>query len=130
MRENHRDVGEVQGWGGDAEDGSGGLRRANGDAVEGYTESDGKPDGVDGGLGILVHLCKCAVFYGMVNYCPSCSVRAQLAHLENGSASSRANAYAIRVFASMAEHPVKNWTRIVNPTITVPPVLPPALRKI
>lgn len=32
--------------------------------------------------------------------------------------------------ASMAEQPVKNWTRIANPHIIVPPLFPPALRKI
>lgn len=51
-------------------------------------------------------------------------------YLENGTASSRANAYAMRVSANMAEQPVKNCTRIANPHITVPPVWPPAFRKI
>lgn len=49
---------------------------------------------------------------------------------ENGRASSREKAYAILVSASIAEHPVKNWTRIANAHMTVPPVLPPALRNI
>lgn len=49
---------------------------------------------------------------------------------ENGRASSRAKAYAIRVSASMAEQPVKNWTRMANPHMIVPPVFPPAFRKI
>ena len=30
----------------------------------------------------------------------------------------------------MAEQPVKNWTRIASPHMIVPPVFPPALRKI
>jgi hypothetical protein len=51
-------------------------------------------------------------------------------YLEKGKASSRANAYAILVSANMAEQPVKNWTRITKNHITVPPVRPPALRKI
>lgn len=50
--------------------------------------------------------------------------------MENGSASSRAKAYAILVSASIAEQPVKNWTRMANAHITVPPFFPPALRKI
>ena len=53
-----------------------------------------------------------------------------LAYLENGRASSRANAYAILVSANIAEQPVKNWTSITQNHITVAPVLPPALRKI
>lgn len=52
------------------------------------------------------------------------------AYDENGRASSRANAYAIRVSASMAEHPVNSWTRTARPHMIMPPVLPPALRKI
>lgn len=63
MGQDHRHVGEVEGWRGDTEDGCGGLRGANGDAVEGYTEGDGEPDGVDGGVGVLVHLCKSAFFF-------------------------------------------------------------------
>lgn len=30
----------------------------------------------------------------------------------------------------MAEQPVKNWTSVANPHMIVPPVFPPALRKI
>jgi hypothetical protein len=51
-------------------------------------------------------------------------------YLENGSAPSREKAYAILVSASIAEHPVKNCTKITKNHITVPPVLPPALRNI
>jgi hypothetical protein len=36
----------------------------------------------------------------------------------------------MRVSANIAEQPVKNWTRITKNHITVPPVLPPAFRKI
>jgi hypothetical protein len=50
--------------------------------------------------------------------------------LENGRAPSREKAYAILVSASIAEHPVKNCTKITKNHITVPPVLPPALRNI
>ena len=50
--------------------------------------------------------------------------------MEKGIAPSRANANPILVSASIAEHPVKNCTRIEKNHITVPPVLPPALRKI
>lgn len=49
---------------------------------------------------------------------------------EKGSALSLANAYAIRVSASIAEQPVKNWTKMANAHMAVPPVFPPALRKI
>lgn len=49
---------------------------------------------------------------------------------ENGNASSRAKAYAIRAFASMAEQPVKNWTRMTKNHMMVPPTLPPAFKKI
>lgn len=52
------------------------------------------------------------------------------AHFEKGSASSRAKANAILVSASMAEHPVKNCTRMLKANMIVPPVLPPALRNI
>jgi hypothetical protein len=52
------------------------------------------------------------------------------AYEENGRASSRAKAYAIRVSASMAEQPVKNWTKIASPHMIVPPVFPPAFRNI
>lgn len=52
------------------------------------------------------------------------------AYEENGNASSRAKAYAIRVSANMAEQPVKNCTSVASPHIIVPPVFPPALRKI
>ena len=50
--------------------------------------------------------------------------------MENGRALSRAKAKAMRVSANMAEQPVKNWTRMTKNHITVPPVLPPALRNI
>jgi hypothetical protein len=36
----------------------------------------------------------------------------------------------MRAFANMAEHPVKNCTRITKNHIAVPPARPPALRKI
>lgn len=49
---------------------------------------------------------------------------------ENGRAPSRANAYAMRVSANMAEQPVKNCTRMTKNHITLPPLWPPALRKI
>lgn len=51
-------------------------------------------------------------------------------NFEKGRAPSRANAYAIRVSASIAEQPVKNWTRMAKNHITVPPTCPPALRNI
>jgi len=51
-------------------------------------------------------------------------------YLESGRASSRANAYAMRAFASRAEHPVKNWTRMTKKNIIEPPVFPPAFRNI
>ena len=51
-------------------------------------------------------------------------------YLENGKASSRAKAYAILVFASIAEQPVKNWISITQNHITVPPLRPPAFRNI
>lgn len=54
----------------------------------------------------------------------------RISYFENGKASSRAKAYAIRVSANMAEQPVKNCTRIAKDHIIVPPVLPPASRKI
>lgn len=53
-----------------------------------------------------------------------------MAHLENGRAKSRARAKPIRVSARSAEQPVKNWTSMTKNHIIVPPVLPPALRKI
>lgn len=49
---------------------------------------------------------------------------------EKGNAASRAKAHAILEFASMAVQPVKNWTRMTKNHMTVPPVLPPAFRKI
>ena len=49
---------------------------------------------------------------------------------EKGNAASRANAQAMRALASMAEHPVKNWTSMTKNHMMVPPVLPPALKKI
>jgi len=49
---------------------------------------------------------------------------------EKGNAASRAKAQAILEFASIAEQPVKNWTRITKNHMIVPPVLPPAFRKI
>ncbi len=49
---------------------------------------------------------------------------------ENGRASSRANAYAILVSANIAEHPVKNCTRMTKHHIAVPPLTPPAFKKI
>ena len=49
---------------------------------------------------------------------------------ENGRAPSRAKAYAIRVSANIAEHPVKNWTRMTKNHIAVPPFTPPAFKKI
>jgi hypothetical protein len=61
---------------------------------------------------------------------PASTTARTAAHRENGRASSRANAYAILVSANMAEQPVKNWTKITQAHITVPPVLPPALKKI
>lgn len=52
------------------------------------------------------------------------------AYVEKGRALSRAKAKAMRVSANIAEQPVKNWTRMTKNHIIVPPVLPPALRKI
>lgn len=49
---------------------------------------------------------------------------------ENGKAASRAKAQAILEFASIAEQPVKNCTRITKNHMTVPPVLPPAFKNI
>lgn len=46
------------------------------------------------------------------------------------TAAYRAKAYVILAFASMAEQPVKNCTRITKNHIAVPPVLPPAFRNI
>ena len=66
-------------------------------------------------------------FFSCLYCCVGCGERT---YEENGNASSRANAYAIRVSASMAEQPVKNCTRIARPHMIVPPVFPPALRKI
>lgn len=51
-------------------------------------------------------------------------------YLEKGNASSRANAHAILAFASIALQPVKNCTSMTKNHIIVPPVLPPALKKI
>jgi len=53
-----------------------------------------------------------------------------LGYSENGKPPSRENAYAIRVHASMAEMPVKNWIRITKAHMNVPPDFPAALRKI
>ena len=49
---------------------------------------------------------------------------------ENGKAASRAKAQAILEFASIAEQPVKNCTRMTKNHMTVPPVLPPAFKNI
>ena len=49
---------------------------------------------------------------------------------ENGKAASREKAQAILAFANMAEQPVKNWTNMTKNHMIVPPVLPPALKKI
>lgn len=51
-------------------------------------------------------------------------------YAEKGRPLSRAKAYVMRAFASMAEQPVKNWIRTTKNHIAVPPTLPPALRKI
>lgn len=55
---------------------------------------------------------------------------AYYSYAEKGNASSRANAYAILVSASMAEHPVKNWINITQNHMLVPPLRPPAFKKI
>ena len=51
-------------------------------------------------------------------------------NFENGKAASRANAHAILEFASIAEQPVKNCTKMTKNHMTVPPVFPPALKNI
>ena len=51
-------------------------------------------------------------------------------YLDAGNASSRANANAILALANMAEQPVKNCTRMTKNHIIVPPVVPPAFKKI
>lgn len=62
MREDHGDVGEVQGGRCDAEDCGGGLCGADGDGVEGYAEEDDEPDGVEGGVGFWVDFGKVPVW--------------------------------------------------------------------
>lgn len=52
------------------------------------------------------------------------------AYSENGRALSRANANAMRVSANIAEQPVKNCTRMTKNHIAVPPLVPPAFKKI
>lgn len=48
--EDHGDIGEVEGRGGDAEDGGGSLRRPDGDAGQADAEEDNEPNGVERGL--------------------------------------------------------------------------------
>lgn len=55
MHEDNGDIGEVQGWSGDAEDGGGGLRGANGNTVECYAENNDEPDGIDRCMGVFVY---------------------------------------------------------------------------
>jgi hypothetical protein len=57
-------------------------------------------------------------------------VRGVMTYPEKGKAPSREKAQAILAFASIAEHPVNTWTRMTKNHMTVPPVLPPALKKI
>ena len=49
---------------------------------------------------------------------------------ENVKAASRAKAQAILEFANIAEQPVKHCTRMTKNHMMVPPVLPPAFKKI
>ena len=54
MCENDCDIGEIQGRGGDVEDGDDGLRAAEADAVEQDAEGYDEPDGMDGRACIAV----------------------------------------------------------------------------
>lgn len=54
MRDNDRDVRDVQRRGGHAEDGGDGLGGADGNEDEADAEKDDEPDGVDGGVGVGV----------------------------------------------------------------------------
>lgn len=54
MSEDDGNIGDIQCWGGDAENCSGRLGCPDGDAVEADAEENDEPDGVDGGVGIFV----------------------------------------------------------------------------
>ena len=129
MREDYRDVREVERRRGDTEDRGGGLGGADGDGVEGYAGCYDEPDSVEGCVGFWVDLREGSVLYCMLAL-SLLLIMGMGAYEENGNASSLANAYAIRVSANIAEQPVKNCTSVASPHIIVPPVFPPALRKI
>lgn len=96
------------------------------DEVETNAAEDNEPDGIDWGVRVGIDLAPEAVLN--VSYATK-PTRDSL-YLEKGKAPSLANAYAILVSANSAEIPVKNWINITKNHITVPPTLPPALRKI
>lgn len=63
VRDNDRDVGDVQRRGGHAEDGRDGFGGADGDEDEGDAEEDDEPDSVDGGVGVGVDSGEVSFFF-------------------------------------------------------------------
>lgn len=128
VRGNNGDVAEVESRGSDVENADNSLSAAHSYKIHTAAESNHKPDGIDRCSSDAVDL---APESALCQFPSSQEVEPVLdmTYPEKGKASSRANAYAIRAFASIAEQPVKNCTRITKNHIIVPPTGPPAFRK-
>ena len=124
---NDGDVAYIQGWRGDVENSRNGQRAADTDQIEAAAEGYDEPDSIDRCVREAIDLAP-----EPVSCQPSSRRRSSgtKTHPEKGKAASRENAQAIRAFASIAEQPVKNCTSITKNHMMVPPVLPPALKKI
>ena len=129
MRNNDRDIREIERWRRNIEDRNNRLRRPDPNQIEADTKDHNQPNGINRRMRISIDPTPKAT--QPISPLPHRTTATPTStYLENGNASSLANAYAILVSASMAEQPVKNWMRMTQNHMIVPPVLPPAFRKI
>lgn len=125
--DNNSDVANIQGRSGNVEDGGDGKRASNTDEIEAAAEGDHEPDSVHRRMRIMIDFAPESEI--VVSSCAMILAKS-VTYSENGKAASREKAQAILAFASIAVQPVKNCTSMTKNHMTVPPVLPPALKKI